>query len=148
MTPSQNSGRQISKKGSTEEMRALLANYVRYATLVRSQEEALEEEDLDRFQDLAEAREAIQEEMGTVPPSFPEEEELDAESRQYLERIYENFRDTLLRDTRLRARLQQMKKDASQSLTTVEGRGRQLKGYLAREEDKTGEGSSRLNVRF
>ena len=111
-------------------------------------EEALEAEDLDRFQDLAEAREAIQEELGTVPPSFPEEEELDSESRQYLERIYENFRDTLLRDTRLRARLQQMKKDASQKVTTVEGRGRQLKGYLAREEDKTGEGSSRLNVRF
>ena len=53
-------------------MRALLANYVKYAALVRFQEEALEEEDLDRFEDLAEAREAMQEELGDEPPPFPD----------------------------------------------------------------------------
>ena len=141
------SGGSGSGRSSDQDMRALLASYARYATLVRSQEEALDRDDMDRFEDLARAREEIQEELGDGPPPFPEEEELDSETKRYLERVWENFKDALLRDVRLRARLQKMKKDASTNLKTVEGRGDQAKGYLAGDEANSGERVNKLNVR-
>ncbi len=141
------SGGRGSGKSSDQDMRALLASYARYATLVRSQEEALDQDDMDRFENLARAREEIQEELGDGPPPFPEVEELDSEAKRYLERVWENFRDALLRDTRLRARLQRMKKDASTNLKTVEGRGDQAKCYLAGDEANSGERVNKLNVR-
>lgn len=133
---------------SEKDMRALLANYVKYAALVRFQEEALEEEDLDRFEDLAEARGAIQEELGDEPPPLPDPARLDVQSREYLEKVYENFRDAIQRDTKLQTRLKKLKKEASGDLESVNGRDEQLKGYLKRDEVDTGNRRSRLNVRL
>jgi len=133
---------------SEKEMRAILANYVKYAALVRFQEEALEEEDLDRFEDLAEAREAIQEELGTDPSSLPDPAKLDAENREYFEKVYESFRDAMRRDTGLQTRLKRLKKETSTDLESMNGRDEQLKGYLKRDEVNSGKRSGRLNVRL
>lgn len=129
------------------DMRALLATFARYATLVRFQEAALENEDMDRFEDLAKAREAIQEEIGSGPPSIAAIDDLDSESQEYLEQVYEEFRDALLRDVRIRGMLQKMKKDATGSIKTVEGRGGQAKEYLSGEETNSGDRPSQLNIR-
>ncbi len=129
-------------------MEDLLAIYARYATLVRHQEEALEAEDLQRFEDLARARKAIQEELGAGPPPPAEDEEPDQQTRALLERIHEELREAGMRDARLMSRLQEMKRDAREHVRTVDGRGKPLDGYLAGEKASRGEGRARLNVRL
>lgn len=136
------------RKSTERDMRTLLASYVKYAALVQFQEEALEEEDLDRYDDLAEAREALQEELGDEPPPFPDPDRLDAENREYFERVYESFRDALERDTQLQTRLKRLKKEASTDLEGMKGRDEQLKGYLKGDEATTGHRKGRLNVRM
>jgi hypothetical protein len=129
-------------------MRSVLANYVRYMALIRFQEEALEEEDLDRFETLAEARGVLQEELGAGPPAFPDGEELDQERRDYLEGIYEHLRESVQRDARLQLRLKELKQGVSRDLEGMKGRDKKLKGYLEKDEAVTGERESRLNVRL
>ena len=147
MTRQKPLGCRSARDGSNPDMRAILTRYVRYATLIRYQEEALDREDLDRFEELAQARDALQEELKGAPP-IPDPDELDPDCREYLDRILENFRDTLHLDARLRARLQKMKNEASLNLKTMDGRGGQVRGCLEGDENKLGKQSGRFNVRL
>jgi hypothetical protein len=125
-----------------------LSNYVKYAALVKYQEEALEDEDLDRFEDLADARAAIQKELGQEPAPRPELETLDPKTRECFERAYENFREAVERDVRLQSRLTEMKQAASTEMEQANGRDQQLKEYLVRDEVPAGKSKGRLNIRL
>jgi hypothetical protein len=129
-------------------MKALLAMYARYADLVRFQEAALEKEDLNRFEDLARARQEIQAEVDSVNPSLLRGDTLDPESQMYLEKVHEELRDALLRDARIRSRLQGMKKDASTTLRDVEDRGGRAREYLTGDEVHTPRRSNQVNIRL
>lgn len=141
----------VGPKGSAAggwDLEDLLAIYARYASLVRYQEEALDEGDLEQFEELAEARRAIHEELGTGPPPLPSEEELDQRNRRLLEKVHEELRNAILNDVRLRAKLQRMKAGTREQVREVEGSGRRLDGYLAGEKASSGERSNRLNIRL
>jgi len=142
------SGRRASGKEGKEDMKALLGMYARYASLVRFQEEALAEDDLEKFEDLARAREEIQEEVGSEPPAGLPEDYLDPEDKEFLEKVHEEIRDALLCDARIRDRLQQMKREASTNVKTVEGRGGQAKEYLTGDEARSADRPHQLNVRL
>ena len=137
-----------SRRGTERDMASLLAGYVRYAALIQFQEEALEEEDLERFHELARERDVLQEELGEAPIGRMEAETLDAENRERLDRVHAALREAVLRDSRIRARLQAMKRGTSKEAGTAQHRAHKLKGYLERDEVGSGGRSRRLNVRL
>jgi hypothetical protein len=126
----------------------MLASYARYFALVRSQEEALEAEDLDRFQDLALEREAIQDDLGDQPVHLPDPEAWDMETQEYLETVYDGFRQAVLRDRRIRAHLQTLKKKTGAEFSEVGSRGKKVKGYLETGGAVAESRPSRFNVRL
>jgi hypothetical protein len=107
-----------------------------------------EEEDLDRFEELAREREEIQEEVGSGPPIVMPKDYLDPEDQEFLEKVHEEIRDALLCDARIRDRLQKLKKTASTDIKTMEGRGGQAKEYLTGEDARSTDRPHQLNVRL
>lgn len=125
-----------------------LEAYARYAALVRGQEEALENDDLERFREMAEAREEIQRELGAGPHQFPEEGELDPENLELLRRVHADLRDAQSRDLRLRARLRDLRKSTSGEVRTVADRGGQIRQYLVGDNNPEDDSPARLNIRL
>lgn len=136
------------RKGTPRDMPSLLARYVRYAALIEFQEEALEEEDLERFHELAREREELQKELDEAPGSGIEPASPDPGHREHLDRLYAALKEAVSADARLRARLQEMKRGTSKEVGAAQGRARELRGYLERDEVGSGSRSKRLNVRL
>jgi methylmalonyl-CoA mutase N-terminal domain/subunit len=137
------------RPGESEEgSGSLLALYARYTELIRDQEEALDLENLERFEELARAREAVQEEVEAVFQDPGRGAGSSHGAEEDLEALYDTLKEAVRRDRRLRERLQTMKRSASKSMDQVEGRGKGAKGYLARDAAAARDGSSRLNVRL
>ena len=131
---------------SQDSLRQRLAAYARYVALVRAQEEALEEGDLERHAELGEAREEIQSELGAAPS----EHELsvasrDPEARALLEGTLSSLRSALARDERMRRNLASLRNETGGKIRTMGARRCQVHNYLQGSGAVTEPRESKLN---
>lgn len=130
------------------EVRERLLRYARYAALVHAQAEALETEDLERFAELAQARDMVQEDLEMNPEVLPAEEELDEESRELFRVVREEMRRAVIMDGELRSRLAELRAELRGELEAMEGRKDAVRRYIMDEGAGGGTSPERLNVRL
>lgn len=140
--------RELPRKLDPEEARQRLSLYTRYAGLVDAQVRALDSEDMDRFQDLAEARDEIQEALMEDDRPLPSAESLDSEGRKLLESARQGLRTALVRDEELRRRLTGLREETRKQLHTISRREGGVRRYVVDEEPSPEEGGRRVNVRL
>ena len=118
----------------------------RYATLVIHQARALEDDDLDRFQELADEREVLQEALDDAEPV-----ELGLDSpgvQQLLNRAGTELRAAAEADASILARLGRTRRETATDIRAMEARGPQVRRYLREEESGRVTGRSRINIRL
>jgi hypothetical protein len=115
---------------------------------VHAQAEALETEDLERFAELAQARDMVQEDLEMNPEVLPAEEELDEESRELFRVVREEMRRAVIMDGELRSRLAELRAELRGELEAMEGRKDAVRRYIMDEGAGGGTSPERLNVRL
>ncbi len=143
-----NDGSAGRERSSSEDLRRRLAAYSRYAELVRGQIRAVQEENLERFNELAEARERVQDELGASPPEPPSPHSLDPEGRALLEKMTAELREALAGDRELRALLSRERSLVASQLRAMSERGGNARRYLTGEAPSALGRPARLNVRL
>ena len=129
-------------------LKTRLAAYSRYAAVVQEQLQALQEENVDRFAELADDRAEIQEEMDAVVGAIPLSDELDAEEREMLEAAQEELGRALEVDRDIEGRLVRLRAAVGGQIKALSERNGNAKQYVAESERSTKGRPSRLNVRF
>jgi hypothetical protein len=141
--------RQDPRKGfDSQEMRRRLGLYARYARLIEDQVLAVDSEDMDRFQELAEAREEIQEALAQDDGALPSAETLDSKDRRLLESVRQDLRTALARDQELRKRLMGLREEARTQLHAMSRREGGVRRYVADDGPAPGDEAGRINVRL
>jgi len=126
--------------------RRRLDGYRRYASLVAEQEAALDGDDMERFDLLVKAIEALQTEMGPVDLHVDEVvESIDAGSGAHGEAV-EVLRGAIVRTERIRDRLAVMKKAQAHDIRQATRTAPRARAYLAK-EDASVPGPARIDVR-
>ena len=129
-------------------LKTRLAAYSRYAAVVQDQLRALEEEDVDRFGELADDRAEIQHEMDAVVGTIPLSEDLAPEERKLLEAAREEVGQAVALDQEIEDRLMRLRAGVGGQIKALAEQSGNAKQYVA-ESERAPEGrSSRLNVRF
>ncbi len=112
-----------------------LEAYARYAAVVRAQEEAIETGDLERFTELGEARQGLQEELDADASGEDLEEAMGSpEGRALVEGVRTSLQSALARDQRIRKALGGLRGDLAGSLRSMESRRGQVGSYLELQE--------------
>ncbi len=129
MSPRQHSP---SRGAPREDLLYRLSSYARYVALIKAQEEALEEGDLERHESLAKARQELQDELGELPSR----EELaaassDPEARTLMETTLSSLRSAMARDERMRSVLKELRDDTGGRIRTMARRKKPVERYLA-----------------
>jgi len=119
----------------------------RYSTLVVHQARALEDDDLDRFQALADEREELQEALDEDGPV-----ELTGHDSPGVQHLLDRTRTALQAaaeaDAAILARLGRTRRETATDLRAMEAREPQVRRYLHEEESGSGAGRSRINIRL
>ena len=141
--------RQEPRKGfDPQEVRRRLGLYARYARLIDDQVLAVDSENMDRFQELAEARHEIQEALAEDEGSLPSAETLDPENRRLLESVRQDLRAALARDQELRKRLMGLREEARTQLHAMSRRQGGVRRYVADDGPAPRDGAGRINVQL
>jgi hypothetical protein len=120
--------------------------YSRYAAVVRAQEEAIQAGDLERFTELGEVRQGLQEELDADSSGEDLEEALGSpEGRALMEQVRTSLQSALARDQRIRKALGGLRGDLAGSLRSMESRRGQVGSYLELQEVGEGRPPPRLN---
>jgi hypothetical protein len=126
-----------------------LAAYSRYAAIVQAQFRALQEEDVERFSELVDRRQEIQE---GIQAQGGEELSgagvLDEERRGLLKGARDELAEVALLDQEIKRRLVLLRGKAASDIKMTNRREGSVKEYLNREERASLERPSRLNVRL
>lgn len=129
-------------------LKTRLAAYSRYAAVVQEQLQALQEEDIDKFAELAEDRSEIQDEMDAVVGTIPLSDDLAPEERELLLAAEEEVGQTISLDQEIEGRLLRLRAKVGGQIKALSERNGNAKQYVA-ESERSKEGRpSRLNVRF
>jgi hypothetical protein len=135
-----------SSDSSGDGLRKRLAAYSRYVALVRAQEEAVENGDLERFAELGEAREEIQEELGDTPADGEIEVEAgDPQGKALVEWAMSELRSAMARDERIQRALDDLRREGAESIRTMESRKEHVDTYLAGKDSGVPRPPSRVN---
>jgi len=123
-----------------------LAAYSKYVALVRAQEEALEDGDLERHAQLGEARQEIQNQLGDAPSG----EELvvassDPEASALVEQALSSLRSAMARDEGMRMTLEALKRETAGSIRSMESRRGQVHSYLNGQDPRGAHPAPRVN---
>lgn len=121
-----------------------LSGYLRHASLVAEQEEALDRGDQARFEALALEIGAIQDEIG-LPDQNPRPHPDGARPEDESDTV-DLLRATLARSERIHARLMSMKRTQAESIRKVSQRGPKARRYLV-ETARSGDAVAKLDVR-
>jgi len=125
-----------------------LAVYRRYADVVRAQLRALQEEDVSRFQELAEDRQKIQDELGQDAPGIPASGESEADGQVLVDGVRDELEEVLALDRDIQNRLVRMRGKVAAQLRDISTRKGSAKAYLTRDSLSEVKGNARLNVRL
>lgn len=125
-----------------------LSVYRRYADLVRAQLQALHEEDLSRFSELAEDRQRIQDELGQDAPGIPSPGEAEADGEVMVDGIRKELEEVLALDKDIQDRLVRMRGQVAAQLKDISSRRGSARDYLTRDSLSREDGNARLNVRL
>lgn len=129
------SARSVEHDGDVEHER--IVAYARYRTLIEAQEGALEDGDLDRYEELTErAREM--EDGG--PLALPDAGEIGALPDEVADRLRSEVRAALAAQRRVRSRLEGLRDRTQEELRTLPGEGRRVRRYLEGAEGGTPRG--------
>ncbi len=131
-----------------QEVRRRLDLYARYARLIDDQVLAVDSGNMDRFQELAEARDQIQEALAEDDGSLPSAEALDPENRRLLESVRQDLRAALARDQELRKRLGELREETREQVHAMARREGGVRRYVADDGPAPREGAGRINVRL
>jgi hypothetical protein len=107
-----------------------LTQYLRYASLVAEQELALDEEDVERFNELGKQIADLREELG--PAGLVDETSIDSEAEVH--ETAQVLRQTLVVNQRIQARLATMRHDNAGQIRELARRRPQARHYVAEQE--------------
>ena len=133
---------------SQERLQTRLAAYSRYAAVVQDQLRALQEEDIDKFTELADERTTIQEELESASDVLPPEDELDPEGVQLLNGAKQELGKALVQDKEIEARLLRLRAEVGGQIRATSERKGNAKQYVTESERPSEERTHRLNVRL
>ena len=125
-----------------------LAVYRRYAEVVRAQLQALQEEDLSRFSELAEDRQRIQDELGQDAPGIPATGKSEAGGQVLVDGARDELEEVMALDRDIQNRLVRMRGKVAAQLRDISSRKDSARAYLTRDSLSEVEGNARLNVRL
>ncbi len=135
------------ERRDTEELERRLEAYRRYAVLVTQQAQALQDGDLERFQVLTGARQALQEKLTdrdldvSHTAEDPRIQGLVARARLELEAAAEADRAIL-------DALGRMRQETARDIRAIEEREDNLRRYVREDESGHGAGRPRINIRL
>jgi cell division protein ZapA (FtsZ GTPase activity inhibitor) len=129
-------------------LKTRLAAYSRYAAVVQEQLQALQEEDIDKFAELAEDRSEIQDEMDAVVGTIPLSDDLGPEERELLKAAEEEVGQAVSLDEEIESRLLRLRANVGGQIKALSERTGKAKRYVNESEGPTEGSPSRLNVRF
>lgn len=131
-----------------DRLQTRLAAYSRYAEIVQEQLRALQEENLDRFIELADRRGAIQEEMEAGSGAIPHDVGLDPEEGQRLGGAKEALGRALAQDREIEARVLRLRAEVGGQIRALSERNGNAKQYVTESERSSEDRPHRLNVRL
>ena len=129
-------------RAGEELARKRLGQYVRYGDLVAGQEAALDADDLDLFNELAEEIEELQREIGV---SSPVERQVFPSGSPQAREAAELLKATIATSENIGVRLASMRASGVEAIRQVSRRRPQARRYLA---DSGARRDSRFDVRF
>ena len=116
--------------------------YARYAALVNQQEHALDEEDLEAFQELADSRDDLQKQIESLETPEPTDEH-----RSLREEAAKTLRSALAADGRVRSKLAVLRQHTLEGIRHMDDRGRGARRYIEQSAKRPGT-VARVDVRF
>lgn len=128
--------------------KARLAVYRRYAAIVREQFRALEDEDLTRFEALADDRQKIQDEMGQDAPGIPAPGQSESDGTVMVDGIRNELEEVLALDREIQSRLIRLRGQVASQVRDISSRKGSAREYLSHEPTPEADQRGRLNVRL
>lgn len=116
--------------------------YARYATLVIEQERALDNEDFEDFQGLADSRDDVQKQIEGLAAPEPTDD-----SRILAEEAAESLGSALAADGRVRSKLAALRQHTLEGIRHMDDRGGGARHYIEQSAKRPGT-TTRVDVRF
>ena len=125
-----------------------LEAYARYAAVVRAQFQALQEEDVSRFSELAGQRQEIQDSLDEVDPQEPGAGPGDHQEEELLKGVRNDLVEVLALDREIQRKLTRLRGQVASQLRDISSRTGSAREYLSRDAGPEPTHGTRVNVRF
>ena len=123
--------------------------YARYTALVGMQEEVLDENDLDRFSELAEEKDTLQNELDASPvPTLPPLAHLEPDVARLVEEAAARLREAIAAEGRIGQRLHELRDETAQEIRNMDARESGVRSYVMRSQPESRPPSARIDVRL
>ncbi len=138
----------LSGNGTSDRFKKRLSAYSRYAALVQAQFLALQEEDLERYSDLARTRQVIQDGLDREPQDDIHPEPLDPEGQELLNETRAELGEALVLDREIQAILVRLRGQIGGQIKALSRREGKVREYITSADAALGQRSHKLNVRL